>query len=195
MTIGVFYQYLILELMKTRFNAFDGSREGDVVADIDNTPGLKTGLRIYMSIKKSKDTVGGQDIGGVIKRIEATAKEEKNLNRPYLCVIGIATPSKGRIKLYNNDRSIKCNNQGSPYSLNCEEWGPGFIFPYISGWSAINIYIKAIKQVSKHLPFKSLKYREQCSSMLKIELEKLGLLTEKGKVDQMKFLSFTVQEK
>ena len=31
--------------------------------------------------------------------------------------------------------------------------------------------------------------------MLKIELEKLGLLTEKGKVDQMKFLSFTVQEK
>lgn len=96
MSIGVFYQFLILELMRNRWTTFDGSREGDVVADID-TPGFDSGLRIYMSVKKSGDTVGGQDVSGVIRRLEEIAKEEKNLNRPYLTVVCIATPAKGRL--------------------------------------------------------------------------------------------------
>jgi hypothetical protein len=122
MTIGVFYQYLILELMRKSWHVFDGSREGDVVADID-TPDFERGIRLYMSIKKSKDTVGGQDISGVIRRLESEAKAEKNLNRPYLCVVGIATPSKGKLKGYE-DRTTKVDKSGKAYSLNCEFWGP-----------------------------------------------------------------------
>lgn len=143
MTIGVFYQYLILELMKHRWDVFDAPREGDIVADV-TTPGFEPGLRLYMSIKKSSDTVGGQDVGGVIRRLENIAKEEKNLNRPYLCVIGIATPSKGKLKGYK-DRIVKCNREGHAYSLNCEYWGPGFIFPYVTGRVASEIYMKAIR--------------------------------------------------
>src|SRR5690606_26233304 len=92
MTIGIFYQYLLLELMRKKWYVFDSSREGDIVADIE-TPKFSQGIRLYMSVKKSKDTVGGQDIGGVIRRLESLAKEEKNLTRPYLCVLCVATPS------------------------------------------------------------------------------------------------------
>lgn len=31
MTIGVFYQYLLLELMRKKWPVFDGSREGDII--------------------------------------------------------------------------------------------------------------------------------------------------------------------
>src|SRR4051794_18831996 len=78
MKIGVFYQYLIIELMRTSSKkessnieaVFDGSREGDVVADI-KTPEYELGLRIYGSIKKSSDTVGEQGVPGVINRLES----------------------------------------------------------------------------------------------------------------------------
>lgn len=190
MTIGVFYQYLILELMRKRWSVFDGSREGDIIADID-TPGFKKGLRIYMSVKKSKDTVGGQDIGGVIRRLENVAKEEKNLTRPYLCVVGVATPPKGRIKDYS-DRAVKCNSAGQPYSLNCEYWGPGFIFPYVTGRETIEIYKKAIKRVANYLPFMTLKFRKGCSLLLKKKMESLGLLNTDGTINQTQFLSFII---
>jgi hypothetical protein len=145
MTIGVFYQYLILELMRKSWNVFDGSYEKDIVADVE-TPNFEPGLRLYISIKKSQDTVGGQDISGVIRRLENEAKAEKNLNRPYLCVMGIATPSKGKLRGFD-DRKIKTNRLGQPYSLNCEFWGPGFIFPYITGHEAFVIYKLAIMYV------------------------------------------------
>ena len=104
MKIGLFYQYLIIEIMKASqengnknfIRFFDGRREEDVVADI-KTPGFNKNLRLYMSVKKSIDTVGGQDIPGVIKRLEDAVKEEKNLTSPYLCVLAIATPIKGKI--------------------------------------------------------------------------------------------------
>lgn len=192
MTIGVFYQFLILELMRHQFSVFDGSREGDVVADVE-TPGLTQGIRLYMSVKKSWDTVGGQDVGGVIKRLESMAKEEKNLTRPYLCVVCVATPAKGRIKNYS-DRQVKCNKQNQPYSLNCEYWGPGFIFPYITGRDPIEIYSKAIKHVSKKLPFMTLKFRHECSTLLKQRLSELGLLNSNETIDQDKFLKFIVGE-
>jgi hypothetical protein len=190
MTIGVFYQYLILELMRKSWHVFDGSREGDVVADID-TPGFDNGLRLYMSIKKSKDTVGGQDVSGVIRRLENEAKAEKNLNRPYLCVIGIATPSKGKMKGYD-DRTTKADKSGKAYSLNCEFWGPGFIFPYITGLEAIEIYITAIRRVSNYLPFMTIKFKAECSVLLQRELEKLDLLDSENRIDKYKYLKFIV---
>jgi hypothetical protein len=190
MTIGVFYQFLILELMRKSWHVFDGSREGDIVADIE-TQGFEKGIRLYMSIKKSKDTVGGQDIGGVIRRIESEAKNEKNLNRPYLCVIGIATPSKGKLKGYK-DRSIRIDKGGKPYSLNCEFWGPGFIFPYITGLDAIEIYKIGIRQISNYLPFMTLRFKEQCSELLQEELMKLDLLDDENKIDENKYLQFII---
>lgn len=190
MTIGVFYQYLILELMRKSWHVFDGSREGDVVADID-APDFHKGLRLYMSVKKSKDTVGGQDVSGVIRRLESEAKAEKNLSRPYLCVIAIATPSKGKLKGYD-DRTTKADKSGKAYSLNCEFWGPGFIFPYITGLEAIEIYITAIRLVSNYLPFMTLKFKTECSILLQKELEKLDLLDSENKIDQHKYLKFIV---
>jgi len=193
MTIGVFYQYLLLELMRQRWPVFDGPREGDIVADIE-TPMFKPGLRLYISVKKSADTVGGQDLPGVIRRIESVAKEEKNLTRPYLCVICIATPSHGRLLSYDDDRRVKCNSSGSPYSLNCEHWGPGFVFRYVTGHNAKEIYMEGIKRVSEHLPFLSLEYRKKCSALLKKRLHELDLLGKDGRVAPEKFLHFCCSE-
>jgi len=33
-----------------------------------------------------------------------------------------------------------------PYSLNCEVWGPGFIYPYITGLDALEIYRHSIQE-------------------------------------------------
>lgn len=189
MTIGVFYQYLLPELMRQRWPVFDSSREGDIVADIE-TPTFRYGLRLYISVKKSADTVGGQDVPGVIRRIESVAKEEKNLTRPYMCVICIATPSDGILHGYN-DRQIKCSNQGSPYSLNCEFWGPGFAFPYVTGRNAKEIYMEGIKRVSEHLPFLTLRYRKQCVTFLKKRLAALNLLDSSGRISPFRFLEFS----
>ena len=184
------YQYLILELMRNRWHTFDSTYEGDVVADVE-APVFKPGLRIYMSVKKSADTVGGQDIPGVIRRLENLAKEEKNLNRPYLLVIAYATPDKGILRGYD-DRKIKQNRQGQAYSLNCEVWGPGFIFPYLTGKQATEIYLLSIKDVSNYLPFMSLKFRKEGSKILENKLYDLGLLNQNGKIDPFKFLNFMV---
>ncbi|MDO8301948.1 MAG: hypothetical protein Q7T18_01785, partial [Sedimentisphaerales bacterium] len=192
MSIGVFYQYLLLELMRQKWHVFDGSREGDIIADIE-TPTFESGLRLYMSVKKSKDTVGGQDVPGVISRLDSLAKEEKNLTRPYLCVICIATPSNGKLLSYS-DRHIRCDKKGNPYSLNCEHWGPGFIFPYITGRDAREIYLQGINRVAEHLPFFSLTHRQECSALLKNRLNELGLLTESGKLSPEKFLAFCCSE-
>jgi hypothetical protein len=191
MSIGVFYQFLILELMRHSWPVFDASREGDVVADIE-TPGFDRGIRLYMSVKKSKDTVGGQDIGGVIRRLESEAKAEKNLNRPYLCVVAIATPSKGRLRGYD-DRTVKSTSTGGTYSLNCEFWGPGFLFPYITGHNAVEIYTRSIKRVANYLPFMSVNFKKECSLLLKQELEKLGLINSTNKIDADKFLNYILE--
>jgi len=190
MSIGVFYQYLVLELMRKSWEVFDASREGDIVADIQ-TPGFDRGLRLYLSVKKSEDTVGGQDVGGVIRRLEAEAKAEKNLNRPYLCVIGIATPSKGRLRSYE-DRRTKTNSLGQPYSLNCEFWGPGFLFPFISGHEAIEIYTLAIKRVSSYIPFLTIEFKRECSQLLKAELFNLGLINSQNRINTDNFLRFII---
>jgi hypothetical protein len=194
MRIGIFYQYLVIELMRFRFPAtLDGKKEGDVEADID-TPGFSKGLRLYMSVKKSADTVGGQDVAGMIRRLEAMAAEDKNLTRPYLCVACIATPPRGKIQSYQESRQMRRNNEGHPYSPNCEIWLPGFIFPFISGLYPNEIYKAALAKVGEFLPFYSLPLREECAELLTKELSKLGLVNEEtATIDPQRFQSFISQ--
>lgn len=118
MRIGVFYQYLLIELLRTRFRTVaDGKREGDV--EFELTPrSFSKGLRIFMSVKKSSDTIGGQDVGGMIRRLESLALEDKNLTRPYLCVVCYATPNRGVVSSYHNGRTMRRNRDGYPYSPN-----------------------------------------------------------------------------
>jgi hypothetical protein len=191
MSIGVFYQYLMLTLMRARWPVFDGYREGDIVADID-TPGFARGVRLYMSVKKSADTVGGQDIGGVIRRLETLAKQEKNLTRPYLCAICVATPPRGILRGYD-DRKARCNQDGAPYSLNCEVWGPGFIFPYLTGHSAVSIYLLAVGRVAEYLPFMTLRHAEVCAKLLTRRLRDMQLLGDQGRIDPAAFVRFCNQ--
>lgn len=194
MTIGVFYQYLLLELMKGRgWSVFDGAREGDIVADVD-TPGFAPGLRLYISVKKSSDTVGGQDVAGVIRRLEDVAKAEKNLTRPYLCVLCVATPRRGKLLDYASERKVKRNRDGHYLSLNCEYWGPGFVFPYVSGYSAQEVYLAGCRRVADYLPFRTIQFRRECAGLLKERLSALGLINASGRIDADRFLHFVSQE-
>jgi hypothetical protein len=191
MKIGNFYQYLLIELMRSTKKAgtsnikdvFDGLREGDALADIV-TPTFTKGLRLYISVKKSVDTVGGQDFEGAVKRLEAIAKADKNLTSPYLCVIAIATGSKGE------GRSVRCKQGGMPYSMNCEVWMPDFIYPYITGLTPLTIYKEALKKVGDCLPFYTLKVRETAAPLLKQKFIEMGISNEEGTIDRDKFFDF-----
>ena len=206
MQIGVFYQYLLIELMRASMEynrtnghhsnfvqVFDGMREGDITADI-NPPSFPRGLRLYISVKKSYDTVGGQDIPGVIARLEGLAKTEKNLTSPYLCVIAVATPDKGKILSYDKGRIVKNNQDGHPHSENCEVWMPDFIYPYITGRHAVEIYAEALKYIEMHMPFYSLKFRQECTELLKKEFIILGITDKNGIVNKEKFFKFVAGE-
>ncbi|MFL6255460.1 MAG: hypothetical protein ACJ74T_10650 [Pyrinomonadaceae bacterium] len=194
MRIGNFYQFLVIELMRHRFTrVYDGKREGDVEADID-PPGLPSGLRIFMSVKKSADTVGGQDVGGMINRLEKMAAQDKNLTSPYLNVVCIATPPRGRIEPYEKARHIRLTNEGLPYSPNTEEWTPGFIFPYVTGLHPNEIYATARMVVGDYLPFYSLAQRAECSRLLVAELRRLRLVDEMtGRLNPEAFTRFLSQ--
>jgi hypothetical protein len=196
MRIGVFYQYLLIELMRLRFNnVADGKREGDVELEIA-TPGFVKGLRLFISVKKSSDTVGGQDIGGVIRRLAGIALGDKNLTRPYLRVVCFATPQRGVILLYERGRSVSRNRDGYPYSPNCEVWSPGFVFPFVCGLDAEGVYRAALKTVGKFLPFHSLTQREQCGKLLADELKILKLVDAKtGRLDPLKFQHFVTERR
>lgn len=194
MEIGVFYQFLVIELMRYRFPlTYDGKKEGDVEAEI-YTPGFDRGLRLFMSVKKSADTVGGQDVEGMIKRLEAMAAAEKNLTRPYLCVACIATPPRGRIQSYSNSRLMRHDNEGNPRSPNCEVWLPGFIFPFVSGLQPNEVYKAALTKIGEFLPFFAHSQREECAKILTAELKKLDLVDETtSKINPVKFQEFISQ--
>lgn len=197
MTIGLYYQYLMVELIKVAkqsgktniINVFDGTQEGDVVADIQ-TPKFDNNLRIYMSVKKSEDTVGGQDFPGVVRRLENVAKSEKNLTSPYICVIAIATPTRGKFCSYHEGRRIKCNREGQPYSLDCEVWMPGFIYPYLTGLRPIAIYKESIKIAKQYIPFYTLKVRKEAGELLKQKFIDMGICDLEGKIDPEAFFNF-----
>jgi len=197
MKIGVFYQYLLIELIKQSrdtdnsvfTNVFDGSREGDIVADI-SPPSFDEGLRLYISVKKSIDTVGGQDIAGVIRRLESLARQEKNLTSPYMCVIAIATPPRGKLQSYDASRIVKSNADGNPHSVNCEFWLPGFIYPYITGLSAIEVYKKSIEEVMNYMPFFTLNARDEATDLLKQKFIDLEIADQEGTINKQKFFEF-----
>jgi hypothetical protein len=196
MKIGNFYQFLVIELMKTRFpNVYDGKREGDVEAEIEPAC-FKRGLRLYISVKKSGDTVGGQDIGGVIGRLETMAKEDKNLTRPFMGVVAIATPPKGVILSYEDSRDVRCKSDGAPYSPNCESWYPGFLYPYICGRDANEVYKEALRSVSDYFPFNTLIYRKESAQLLAEQLRTIGLVNKNtGKIDPEKYQNFIARKK
>ncbi len=51
--------------------------------------------------------------------------------------------------------------------------------------------IDTLKQVGSYLPFNSLKYREECATLLEKELRKFGLVnTTTGKIDPQEFQNF-----
>lgn len=190
MKIGLFYQYLLIELARVVNSSdsniigfFDGSSSADVSMDV-KTPGFEKGLRLYISVKKSVDTVGGQDMGGVILKLEEVAKKDKNLNSPYLCVIAIATPMGQKM------RYIRHNADHHPYSMNCEFWFPDFIYPYLTGHPAATIYKEAAVLGIKYLPFYSLHYRSQCSELLKEELIKKGIAKKDGNIIKEEFSKY-----
>jgi hypothetical protein len=180
--------------MRHRFPAtVDGKKEGDVESDVD-TPGFAKGLRLYISVKKSGDTVGGQDVEDMIRRIEKMAKEDKNLTRPYLGVACVATPPRGKITAYDKSRAIKHNIEGHPYSPNCEVWTPGFIFPYITGLPTTDVYKRGLEEVNKYLPFHALAQREACAVLLAAELKNLNLVDiNTGRIHPEKFQAWITQ--
>ncbi|MGD0395526.1 MAG: hypothetical protein ABSB26_01270 [Nitrososphaerales archaeon] len=200
MKIGNFYQYLLLRLMRASAkradspiqNATDGKREGDVEADIEPDGGPE--IRLYISVKKSKDTVGGQDIPSAMDRLEDVARADQNRTAPYLCVVAIGGPSKGRIGSYEKSRELKYLRGGNVVSYNCEIWGPGFVFPYITGRSASYIYKEASKVVGEYLPFYSLKFRKESSKLLVEALKEKGIATLSGRILSDRLFDYMVKE-
>jgi hypothetical protein len=196
MKLGNFYQFLVIELLRARFpeaNVLDGKKEGDAEAEI-HPPGLEAGLRLFISVKKSGDTVGGQDVEGQIKRLEKLSRQDKNLTGPYLNVICVATPPRGRLEPYDEARHIRMTEEGQPYSPNTEVWMPGFIFPYLTGLEPNEIYEMAREVVSDYLAFHALARREECSKLLADELRALDLVDEEtGRLDPDAFAKFISQ--
>jgi len=182
--------------MKRSFpSAFDGKREGDVEAEI-TTPGFEPGLRLYISVKKSGDTVGGQDIGGVFARLEKGAKQDKNRTRPYMGVVAVATPPKGLMYSYEAFRKVRLTDEDRPYAHNCEVWYPGFLYPFISGREPEEVYRAALSKVGDYLPFNSLRFRCECGLLLSSELRELGLVDPRtGKIDPERFQAFVSRKR
>lgn len=194
MKMGDFYQYLVLELIKHRYpSASDGIEEGDVKVDIE-TPEFDKGLRLHLSVKKSKDTVGGQDVKGMIERLESVARKDQGRDRPYLCVACVATPPSGKLRAYEESREIRRNKEKQLYSANFEGWLPGFTFPFISGLEPNEVYKAALAEIGKFLPFYALSQRKECSELLVKELNKLSLIDENtGRIAPDKFQAFITQ--
>ncbi|MDG6997967.1 MAG: hypothetical protein JRN15_02510 [Nitrososphaerota archaeon] len=150
-------------------------------------------VRLYISVKKSPDTVGGQDFEGAVKRLEKLAKSDKNVTSPYICVIAVAT-SKGKIASYKQSRKMRRDSNGRLYSTKSEQWGPGFIYPYITGKPASYIYKEAEKLVNEYYPFYSLQFKDECSKLLKDELVRRGVAKEDGTIAVDDFLSYVAKE-
>lgn len=201
MQMGDFYHQFILELMnasRTLANspvesANPGPREGDIIVDL-KTPGFYRGLCVYGSVKKSADTVGGQDFGAAVKRLEKVAHEDQGRKRPHLCAFMIGNPIRGVLRSYKNSRYIRSDRQGHPYSENGEVWEPGFIFPYLTGRSALDVFRIAMGQVGDFLPYYALQHKEVASRLLVDELRRLRLINAQGRLDRNAFLEYVSEE-
>jgi hypothetical protein len=107
-----------------------------------------------------------------------------------------ATPQRGVILPYERGRSVRRNRDGYPYSPNCEVWSPGFVFPFVCGLDAEEVYRSALQTVGKFLPFHSLAQREKCGKLLADELKELKLVDAKtGRLDPLKFQRFVTQRR
>ena len=161
--------------------ATGGEREGDLRAEL-RTPLDKRGIRLYGSVKKHIQTVGGQDIRSAIQRLEKQAHQAQDLTCPYLCVYMIANPIPGKTS-YEESRFTGRNRDGDPHSPNAEIWGPEFIFPYISGHQPWTIFKLAWDVWGKERPYYTLKHRRETTRLLMAKLHQLGLVGKGGKLD------------
>jgi hypothetical protein len=189
MKLGSFYQFLLEELITIASDQTDspfmgaatgGPREGDVIAYME-PDSFEKGLKLYISVKKSGDTIGGQDKAGAVRRLEQVAKEDQSRTSPYLCVFAIMTP-KGKVRKYKEDRKRLRDNKQRYVSENSEDWGPGFVYPFVTGRSAYDIYNEAGKVVKEYFPFYSVQFKKEASELLKDELVKRGIADENGDV-------------
>lgn len=193
MIMGVFYQYLLVELMRKASIPSSDSGE-DIMADV-KTPGDERGLRLYISVKKSDDTLGGRDIEGAVTQLEAAAEADKNRTSPYMCVIAIATPNKGKVyKEYDRGRKIRTRKHGRLFSPNFEVWQAGFLYPYITGHSPVVIYKEGAKLVKNYFPFYSVRFKNRCADELKKELIKLRIATNEGSLIKEALAQYVTQE-
>lgn len=202
MQMGDYYHKFILELMKESRslskpniqNANDGPREGDIIADV-KTAGFSSGIRVYGSVKKSGDTVGGQDFSAALHRLERVAQEDQGRRRPYLCAFMIGNPIKGILRSYEDSRHIRGDRQKRPYSENGEVWEPGFIFPFVTGRPAHDVFKISLGLVEDFFPYFTIKYRKEASRRLRDELEHLGLIaSHSNRLDRDAFLKFVTNE-
>jgi hypothetical protein len=51
--------------------------------------------------------------------------------------------------------------------------------------------MEGIKRVADHLPFLTLRYRKQCTALLKKRLSALNLLDSGGRISPVRFLEFS----
>jgi hypothetical protein len=201
MKLGSFYQFLLQELITMASDEVDspfmedatgGPREGDVIAYME-PDSFEKGLKLYISVKKSGDTIGGQDKAGAVRRLEQVAKEDQSRTSPYLCVFAIMTP-KGRVRNYKDDRKRLKDNKGRYVSDYSEDWGPGFVYPFVTGHSAYDVYAKAGKVVKEYFPFYSVQLKDEASALLKKELIKRGIADREGDVVADRLFRYITRE-
>lgn len=103
----------------------------------------------------------------------------------------IGNPIKGVVRRYADSRYIRGDRQGRPYSDNGEVWEPGFIFPYLTGQTARDVFRISLKQVERFLPYHTLRHRHAASRLLVADLRRVGLVGHDGRLDADAFLDFT----
>jgi len=103
---------------------------------------------------------------------------------------------RGLTQVYEESRIVRCKDDGSPYSPNCEVWYPGFIYPFVCGREANDVYREALKQVGQYLPFNTLAHRAECAALLADELKKLGVVSQStNRIDPQRFQDFISRSK
>lgn len=105
----------------------------------------------------------------------------------------IGNPIKGTVRDYKNSRYMRGDRHSRPYSENGEVWEPGFIFPYITGRVARDVFQISLDLVERYLPYYTLRFKKEASRLLAEELHRLGLSTAKGAMNRSALLEFIIK--
>lgn len=132
MNSGWRYQFVLYDctVESGRFYSISdiGTAEADFNAAVEFADKSQKPLYLYVSVKKRKNTMGGQDWPKAIKALEDVARTDKNRNGPYCCVFAI-TMDPGQ-------RHMKAERKsGRPHSSNSEVWLSDFLWPFFANYS------------------------------------------------------------